>query len=131
MIIQELVQQVITSLGVTTTTTIMPTLVEQVPIGRKNRPNIPQCVDGYVFLTVTSSDNVGNFVVDSSYSCISIRQFLQHKFKSLMGVEIFFQFDSTIRLIPTTQNWPGVWMNYTLEYNGATIFTGNAAHWLN
>lgn len=86
----------------------------------------PQVSDGEVFLTVTSSDNVGNLVIDSTYSWYLNTTIPSTQVQIINGSGDFLpSTNSTLRVIPTTQNWPGVWMNYSLEFNGTTIFAGN------
>ena len=88
----------------------------------------PQAGDGTVALTVELVDAVGNSRIISGHtwlvnttSPLSSVQLLNASGSFLPGS------NSTLRLTPPTNGWPGVWMNYSFQFNGTTLFSGNSS----
>ena len=87
----------------------------------------PQAPDGTVGLTVHVTDIVGNSQIVAGHnwqlnttSPLSSVQLVNASGSFLPGT------DSILRLSPPASGWAGVWMNYTFEFNGTTLFSGNS-----
>jgi|GEM_PF-3114237 len=87
----------------------------------------PQASDGTVGLTVHVTDTVGNSRIVSGHtwqlnttSPLSSVQLVNASGAFLPGTNL------TLRLSPPATGWPGVWMNYTFQFNGTTLFSGNS-----
>jgi len=88
----------------------------------------PQAPDGTVRLTARVTDIVGNSRIVAGHtwqlnttSPLSSVQLVNASGSFLPGT------NSTLRLSPPTSGWAGVWMNYTFQFNGTTLFSGNSS----
>lgn len=87
----------------------------------------PQAPDGTIGLTARVTDVVGNSRIIAGQtwqlnttSPLSSVQLVNASGSFLPGT------NSTIRLSPPASGWAGVWMNYTFQFNGTTLYSGNS-----